>query len=60
MPWELARGQLELGRHLDPGERGPDGLDREALLERAAAGFQAMGCAADVEAAGRPAARPAG
>jgi predicted ATPase len=60
MPWELARGQLELGRHLAPGERGPDGLDREALLERAAAGFQAMGCAADVEAAGRPAVRPAG
>ena len=60
MPWELARGQLELGRHLAPGERGPDGLDREALLQRATAGFQAMGCAAAVEAASRPAARPAG
>jgi hypothetical protein len=61
MPWELASGQRELGRHLAPGERGPGGLDRDALLERAAAGFEAMGCRADAEAeaarglGGRPA-----
>jgi hypothetical protein len=60
MPWELARGQLELGRHLAPGERGPAGLDRDALLERAAAGFEAMGCRIDAEAARGPAWRPAG
>jgi predicted ATPase/DNA-binding SARP family transcriptional activator len=60
MPWELARGQLELGRHLAAGERGPDGLDRDALLERAAAGFEAMGCRADAEAARGPAGRPVG
>jgi hypothetical protein len=60
MPWEAARGQLELGRHLAPGERGPGGLDRDALLERAAAGFAAMGCRADAEAARRPAGRPVG
>ena len=51
MPWEVARGQLELGRHLAPGERGPGGLDRAALLDRAAAGFAAMGCRADADAA---------
>jgi predicted ATPase/DNA-binding SARP family transcriptional activator len=44
MPWELAWGQLQLGRHLDPGERAPNGLDGPALLDRAAAGFAAMGC----------------
>jgi hypothetical protein len=44
MPWELAWGQLELGRHLGPGERAPNGLDGPALLERAEAGFEAMGC----------------
>jgi len=44
MPWELAWGQLQLGRHLGPGERAPNGLDGAALLERAAAGFEAMGC----------------
>jgi predicted ATPase/DNA-binding SARP family transcriptional activator len=60
MPWEAARGQLELGRHLAPGERGPGGLDRDALLERAAAGFAAMGCRADAEAARDPAGRPVG
>jgi hypothetical protein len=51
MPWELAWGQLELGRHLGSGERTPDGLDGPALLERAEAGFEAMGC--------RPVAEPA-
>jgi hypothetical protein len=60
MPWELARGQLELGRRLGPGERGPGGLDRDALLERAAAGFEAMGCCADAEAARGTAGRPVG
>jgi predicted ATPase/DNA-binding SARP family transcriptional activator len=60
MPWEVARGQLELGRHLAPGERGPGGLDRDALLERAAAGFAAMGCRADAEAARNPAGRLVG
>jgi hypothetical protein len=58
MPWEVARGQLELGRHLAPGERGPGGLDRAALLDRAAAGFAAMGCRADADAA--PAGQRAG
>jgi hypothetical protein len=28
MPWELASGQLQLGRHLGPGERAPDGPGR--------------------------------
>jgi predicted ATPase len=60
MPWEVALGQLELGRHFAPGERGPDGLERDALLERAAAGFEAMGCRADAEAARDPAGRPVG
>ena len=60
MPWELARGQLELGRHLAQGERGPGGLDRDALLERAAAGFAAMGGRPEVEAARGPVGRPAG
>jgi predicted ATPase/DNA-binding SARP family transcriptional activator len=62
MPWELASGQRELGRRLAPGERGPGGLDRDALLERAAAGFEAMGCRADTEAEAAPglAGRPAG
>ena len=60
MPWEVARGQLELGRHLAPGERGPGGLDRDGLLERAAAGFAAMGCRADADAARDPAGRPVG
>jgi hypothetical protein len=50
MPWELAWGQLQLGRHLGPGERGPNGLDPAALLDRAAAGFAAMGCRAEVGA----------
>ena len=60
MPWEVARGQLELGRHLAPGERGPGGLDPAALLDRAAAGFAAMGCRADADAAGALAGQPAG
>jgi hypothetical protein len=44
MPWELAWGQLQLGRHLGLGERASDGLDGATLLDRAAAGFEAMGC----------------
>jgi len=51
MPWELAWGRRELGRHLGLGERAPNGLDGPALLEQAAAGFEAMGC--------RPGAAPA-
>jgi hypothetical protein len=47
MPWELAWGQLQLGRHLGPGERAPGGLDPDALLDLAAAGFAAMGCPAE-------------
>jgi hypothetical protein len=49
MPWELAWGQLQLGRHLGPGERAPNGLDGAALLDRAAAGFEAMGCRRAIE-----------
>jgi hypothetical protein len=62
MPWELAWGRRELGRHLGLGERAPNGLDGPALLEQAAAGFEAMGCrplaapASDL-ADGRPAGR---
>ena len=44
MPWEHAWGQLQLARHLGPGERAPNGLDGATLLDRAAAGFEAMGC----------------
>jgi tetratricopeptide (TPR) repeat protein len=44
MPWELAWGQLQLGRHLGPGERALNGLEGPVLLDRAAAGFEAMGC----------------
>jgi hypothetical protein len=51
MPWELAWGRLELGRHLGPGERGLGGLEGAALLDRAAAGFEAMGCRPGVEPA---------
>ena len=51
MPWELARAHLELGRQLAGSERSPLGLDRAAHLDRAAAGFEAMGCRADLEAA---------
>jgi len=51
MPWELARAHLELGRQLAEGERSPLGLDRAAHLARATAGFEAMGCRADLEAA---------
>jgi hypothetical protein len=62
MPWELAWGQLQLGRTLGPGEHAPNGLDQAALLERAAAGFEAMGCHAETGqrrdlAAGRSAER---
>jgi hypothetical protein len=60
MPWELAFGRLELGRRLAPGERGPGGLAADALLDRAAAGFEAMGCGADAEAVRGLAGRPAG
>jgi hypothetical protein len=49
MPWELAWGQLQLGRNLGPGEHAPDGLGQATLLERAAAGFEAMGCRARAE-----------
>jgi hypothetical protein len=48
MPYELARAHHELGRHLAPGERSPLGLDRAEHLERAAAGFRAAGCSADL------------
>jgi hypothetical protein len=62
MPWELAWGQLQLSRNLGPGERAPNGLDQAVLLERAVAGFEAMGCRAEAGqrrdlAAGRSAER---
>jgi len=47
MPYELARAHYELGRHLGAGERSPLGLNRAGHLERALAGFQAVGCGAD-------------
>jgi tetratricopeptide (TPR) repeat protein len=50
MPWELARAHHELGRQLAEGQRSPLGLDRRGHLERAAAGFAAMGCRADLAA----------
>jgi hypothetical protein len=50
MPYELARAHLELGGQLAPAERSPLGLDRDGHLERAAAGFAAMGCRADLAA----------
>jgi predicted ATPase/DNA-binding SARP family transcriptional activator len=50
MPWELARAHLELGRQLAGDGRSPLGLDRSGHLERAAAGFEAMGCRADLAA----------
>jgi hypothetical protein len=49
MPYELARAHLELGRQLGV-ERSPLGLDRAGHLERAAAGFAAIGCRADLAA----------
>ena len=53
-------GPARAGPPPRPGERGPGGLDRDALLDRAAAGFEAMGCRADAEAAGALAGQPAG
>ncbi|HEX5878360.1 MAG TPA: BTAD domain-containing putative transcriptional regulator [Actinomycetota bacterium] len=50
MPYELARAHLELGRQLAGTERSPLGLDRSGHLERAAAGFAALGCRADLAA----------
>ena len=50
MPYELARAHLELGRQLAEAERSPLGLDRAAHLDRAAAGFEAMGSRADLAA----------
>jgi tetratricopeptide (TPR) repeat protein len=50
MPWELARAHHELGRQLAEGQCSPLGLDRRGHLERAAAGFAAMGCRADLAA----------
>jgi hypothetical protein len=44
MPYKLARAHLELGRHLAAGHSSPLGLDRRAHLDRAAAGFHAIGC----------------
>ena len=41
----------QLGRNLGPGEHAPNGLDQAALLERAAAGFEAMGCRVEAESA---------
>jgi hypothetical protein len=48
MPYELARAHFELGRQLAGDERSPLGLDRSGHLERAAAGFEAMDCRADL------------
>jgi hypothetical protein len=50
MPWELARAHHELGRQLAEGQGSSLGLDRAGHLERAAAGFAAMGCRPDLAA----------
>ena len=51
MPYELARAHFELARHLVPGQRSPLGLDRAGHLDRATAGFQRIGCRADLRRA---------
>jgi hypothetical protein len=53
MPYELARAHHELGRHLAAGKRSPLGLDRAGHLERALAGFQAIGCGGELRLFGR-------
>jgi hypothetical protein len=53
MPYELARAHHELGRHLTAGKRSPLGLDQAGHLERARAGFQAIGCGGDLRRFGR-------
>jgi predicted ATPase/DNA-binding SARP family transcriptional activator len=50
MPYELALAHDELGRHLPPGRRSGLGLDRTGHLARAAAGYESIGCHADLQA----------
>jgi tetratricopeptide (TPR) repeat protein len=49
MPYELARAHYELGRHLSGDQRSSLGLDRAGHLTRAVAGFERIGCVADLK-----------
>ena len=50
MPYELARAHYEFGRHLSRGDRSPLGLEGREHLDRARAGFEAIGCRTDLAA----------
>ena len=50
MPYELARAHYEFGRHLGPGDRSPLDMDGREHLDRARAGFEAIGCRTDLAA----------
>jgi hypothetical protein len=49
-PYELARAHYELGRHLGPEDRSPLDLHGREHLDRARAGFEAIGCRTDLAA----------
>jgi predicted ATPase/DNA-binding SARP family transcriptional activator len=49
-PYELARAHYELGRHLGPEDRSPLDLHGREHLDRARAGFEAIGCRTDLDA----------